>query len=239
MSPDFDPAEDEDGDAETPAQAAIVRARRPARGRWGDLAITLAAIGAVVAAILFVQRWQAGGDDSSPAVAFVQDQTSPGTFSPIKLGPSGGGAPALGKSAPGFRLVDPDGKLIQLEDFHGRTVLVNFWATWCVPCKKEIPDLIALQQEWGSAVQIIGVDYYESPDTVQQFAASFGMNYPVPLDRDGEVTGSYKLTGLPETFFLDGDGVVRDHRIGLLRGEVARCIVEGIARGDHDPGKCR
>ena len=98
---------------------------------------------------------------------------------------------------------------------------------------------MALQEGWGESVQLIGVDYYESAGAVQEFAANYSLNYPLPLDTDGRVTGSYKLTGLPETFFLDGEGVIRDHRIGQLRPEIARCIVEGIQAGNHKPEACR
>ncbi len=73
----------------------------------------------------------------------------------------------------------------------------------------------------------------------QEFVDNYSINYPTPLDGCGEVTGSYKLRGLPETFFLDEQGIIRDHRIGQLRPDVARCIVAGIQAGAHDPEDCR
>ena len=65
------------------------------------------------------------------------------------------------------------------------------------------------------------------------------MNYPLALDLDGSVTQAFKLTGLPETFFIDSAGVIRDHRIGVVQAEVARCIVAGLQRNDYAPDDCR
>jgi thiol-disulfide isomerase/thioredoxin len=222
----------EDDREESPEKPA--RRARFGRGLVQDVLVPVLAIAAVIGAIVLVQLFR--GRDSTPpaAPAFASD-----SYSPIDLGPSGGGKPKLGEPAPGFRLLDPDGRVVALEDFRGRPVLINFWATWCVPCRKEAPDLVALQAEWGESAQLIGVNYFESAAPVQEFAVNFALNYPLPLDTDGRVTGSYKLTGLPETFFLDDQGVIRDHRIGQLRPEIARCIVAGIRAGNHDPEACR
>ena len=207
--------------------------KRRTRVLWRDVLIPFVAIGAVIGASVLVQGLRAR-DSTAPASAFA-----PGSYSAIELGPAGEGSPNVGKPAPGFQLLDASGQVVRLEDFRGRPAVVNFWATWCVPCRKEIPDLVALQQEWGDTAQIVGVNYYESAEAVTRFAADFSINYPLPLDSDGRVTGSYRLTGLPETFFVDGTGVLRDHRIGLLRPEIARCIVAGIQAGSHEPKDCR
>ena len=209
-------------------------ARRPVgRDPIRDLLIPVLALGVVVVAILLIQRYLDRGADS------VRFEASSGEFAALDLGPVGEGKPQLGEPAPGFRLLDPRDQPVALADFRGRPVGVNFWATCCVPCRKEVPDLVELQTEWGTSVQVVGVNYYEGADAVQGFERDFGINYPLPLDRDGRVTGSYKLTGLPETFFLDAEGIIRDHRIGQLDPAVARCVVAGIAAGEHDPKDCR
>lgn len=224
-----------DSDALEPSEPLL---RRTEKSSWLNLAVAVLAIAIVVVAILIIQELKAGlGANPGPAISSAGGGSD--GFTPVQLGVVGKGSVAIGDKAPRFQLQDPEGNVIRLEDFRGRQVLVNFWATWCAPCRREIPDLIRLQQEWGAKAQLIGVDLQESPDVVAEFAARFGINYPLPLDRDGAVFTSYKLTGLPETFFLDADGVVRDHRIGLLRPDVAKCIVTGIERGDHEPKACR
>lgn len=205
--------------------------KRSGRNAVRDLAIPVLAIAAVVAGIVIVQLIRERNATSTPAIG--------GEYSTLDLGSTGEGAPKVGEPAPGFQLLDPGGKMIRLEDFRGRPVLINFWATWCIPCRKETPDLVALQTEWGDTAQVIGVNYSEPPDVAQEFATNFSVNYPTPLDTYGEVTGSYKLRGLPETFFLDEQGVIRDHRIGQLKPEVARCIVARIQAGGHEPEDCR
>ena len=200
---------------------------------WRDVGVLVLGIAAVAVAIMFVQ-WIRERGVSPPAT-----RAATGEYSSLNLGPAGDGAPKLGQPAPGFQLLGPEGEVVRLEQFRGRPVLINFWATWCVPCRKETPDLVGLQSEWGTTVQILGVNYYESSGAVQEFARNFSINYPLPLDSDGRVSGSYKLTGLPETFFLDAEGVIRDHRIGQVRPDVAKCVVAGIQAGNHDPRACR
>lgn len=217
----------------TEASDATPSTRRAGRDALRDLAIPVVAIAAVVTGIVFVQLLRERNAGTSTGA-------SPGgEYSSLSLGSTGDGGPKIGEQAPGFQLLDPAGKVIRLVDFRGRPVLINFWASWCVPCKKETPDLVALQDEWGDAAQILGINYYEAADTAQSFVDDYSINYPTPLDSYGEVTGSYKLRGLPETFFLDGEGVIRDHRIGQLQPDIATCIVAGIQEGNHDPKECR
>lgn len=207
--------------------------KRMQRDPLRDLVIPIAAIAAVIAAIVVIQLFRGRADGLPPVPA------ADGDFYALGLGPSGGGKPNLGEPAPEFRLLDVQGQVVRLDDFRGRPVLLNFWASWCVPCRKEMPDLVDLQAEWGDRAQVVGVNYFESADDVAKFAADFSVGFPLPLDRDGRVTGTYKLTGLPETYFLDSEGVIRDRRIGQLRPDVARCIVDSLGAGIHEPEDCR
>ena len=217
---------------------ATARRRRRPRSFARDVGVPLLAISTVLVAIFavqYVRTWRADSGNSGTTTTVVGSDG----FTPIKLGVLSGGDVGLGKPAPAFQLEDLSGRVVTLADFRGKPVVVNFWATWCVPCRKETPDLVDLQREWGASAQIVGVNYSESAETAGAFANEFSINYVIALDRTGEVTGSYKLTGLPETFFLDQQGLVRDHRIGLLRPGVARCIVSGIERGQYKPDECR
>ncbi len=197
-----------------------------------DVAVSLLSIAAVVLAIVAVQFIRDRDDGGMVGVPS-------GDYTAVKLGVVADGSTKIGSQAPLFRLPSPAGQVIRLSDLRGKIVLVNFWATWCVPCRREIPDLVNLQAEWGDRVQIVGVDLQETPADVVPFATRMQINYPLPIDFNGEVASSYKIRGLPTTFFLDGQGVIRDLRIGLLDPNVARCIVSNIERGQHVPSDCR
>ncbi len=108
--------------------------------------------------------------------------------------------------APSFTLTDIHGRTVSLSDFRGKVVILDFWATWCPPCKKEIPDFIDLQREYGArGVQIVGVGLDE-PENIREFARSHGINYPVLLGND-EVSSLYGgISGIPTTFIIDKQG---------------------------------
>ncbi|MGA9120110.1 MAG: TlpA family protein disulfide reductase [Bacteroidota bacterium] len=108
--------------------------------------------------------------------------------------------------APGFHLTDIQGKTVSLADFRGKVVILDFWATWCPPCRREIPDFIRLQSEYQSkGVQIVGIALDE-PEKVKAFALNAGMNYPVLLGND-DVSYQYGgISGIPTTFIIDRKG---------------------------------
>jgi peroxiredoxin len=111
-------------------------------------------------------------------------------------------------AAPAFTLTDLSGKPVSLADFHGKVVVLDFWATWCPPCRREIPDFIDLQKEYGpQGVQVVGIALDE-PDKVQAFARQNGMNYPVLLGSD-EISLRYGgIEGIPTTFIIDKSGKI-------------------------------
>lgn len=218
--------------------AKVPRPTRASASLIREVAITFGALAAVILAILLVQDWRDRSSQPSLTAAPLFTDMN-GNAIDVELGVTTEGKAAIGKPAVDFQLVDPDGNLVSLTDFRGAPVLVNFWATWCVPCRREVPDFVVLQEEWGDSVRIVGVDLQERADTVSQFAKDFQINYSLVLDLDGEVTRAYQLSGLPETFFLDASGIIRDHRIGRVEKEVARCIAAGILAGNHEPEDCR
>jgi len=109
-------------------------------------------------------------------------------------------------AAPGFTLVDVNGRQVSLADFTGKVVILDFWATWCPPCKREIPDFIKLQSEYGSkGVQIVGIAL-DQPEKVRSFVRDNGMNYPVLLGTE-EVSAHYGgVESIPTTFIIDKAG---------------------------------
>ncbi len=125
-------------------------------------------------------------------------------------------APAPESAAPAWQLQDLQGKSVKLSDFKGKVVLLNFWATWCPPCREEIPDLISLQKQYaGQGLVIIGISMDEGgPAGVQRFAKKYGVNYPIVMgdDKVSEAYGGIQV--LPTTFIIDRKGKVVDGLLG-------------------------
>jgi peroxiredoxin len=150
------------------------------------------------------------------------------------------------KPAPPLALKDIHGHLFNLSDYRGKVVLVNFWATWCQPCRREIPDLVNKQREYRSrGLQIIGITYPpEKISEVRRFVRKFRMNYPVAMGTKETKSLFTSTETLPMTLVIDRDGVVRDVIEGimyedefeqkvkpLLSGKLARRAVEYQKRG--------
>jgi len=136
--------------------------------------------------------------------------------------------PQEGKLAPDFVLEMLDGGEIQLSDLRGKAVVINFWATWCKPCRKEIPQLIDAYNAYrDQGLVILGVNLQESKSIVRPFVEDFGMNFPIPLDRTGSVADRYRLLGLPTTYFVDRQGVVRSVFTGPFVEKAQGTSVQG------------
>jgi peroxiredoxin len=132
---------------------------------------------------------------------------------------AGGTAPGqlIGRTAPDFALQTLDGKTVKLSDFRGKAVLLNFWATYCGPCKIEMPWFVELQQEYGpQGFQIVGVAMDDaSNEDIAKFVKEMGVNYTILLGKES-VGDSYGGVGvLPTTFFIDRDGKITAREFGL------------------------
>ncbi len=118
-------------------------------------------------------------------------------------------------NAPDFGLSDLDDNLHRLSDYRGRVVIINFWATWCPPCRAEMP---SMQRAWeqleAEGVVMLGIDVGEDEDTVFQFTANYPVDFPLLLDRDSAVIDQWPVRGLPTTFVVDPGGKIRYQAIG-------------------------
>ncbi len=123
----------------------------------------------------------------------------------------------VGELAPDFTLVDLEGNQVTLSDFRGKTVFLNFWATWCPPCRAEMPEMEAVYQEYkDKGVVVIGVDIMEAESEVRQFVEQGGYSWTFVLDTSGEVAGNYEIAAIPTSFFIDREGVIQVVNIGAM-----------------------
>ena len=129
-------------------------------------------------------------------------------------------AAKVGEPAPDFTLQTPDGDMLSLSDLRGRPVLVNFWATWCPPCKIEMPDMEDVYQKYqDQGFTIVAVDQQESPAAVQAFFDEMGLTFQPVIDSTGEIFNVYRVVALPTSYFIDSDGIIRFQRRGMMTRE--------------------
>ena len=176
--------------------------------------LTVAAI-VVVLGGLFIQRELTGAEGETD------------------IGLLDGASVAVGKPAPDFLLETEDGN-IRLSDYRGKTVIVNFWASWCGPCRFEMPEFQALYEERlpDDDFTIIAIDFTASDtrEAALDFASEIGLTFPIAFDTpNSDVAADYGVRGLPATFFVDGEGIVRAMNLGPVFGDL---LPEGVAAAD-------
>jgi peroxiredoxin len=127
----------------------------------------------------------------------------------------------IGNEAPDFTLNTVKGESASLKDLRGKTVILNFGATWCGPCQYELPFLQSVYFERADkGVAVLGIDIKESRELVQDFVASQGLTYDVLLDQDALVARKFCLTGpIPITFFINSDGIIKARKIGAFQSQ--------------------
>ncbi len=126
----------------------------------------------------------------------------------------------VGNLAPDFQLQNLDGQAVSLSDFRGKPVLVNFWASWCPPCRSEMPYIQEIYEEWSDkGLVILAVDIGESPSTVENFMQSYNLTFPALLDINQAVALEYNIRGIPTTFLIDKDGIIQDKMIGAFQNK--------------------
>ncbi len=181
---------------------------------------------AAVAAIIGVIWWiESRGDDDVSPTGFeygVRDIDSRFVPDGFEVGTD------AGQVAPDFELEQLGGDVSRLTDFRGSPVVLNFWATWCRPCREEIPQLVAeYAKHKDDGLLVIGLNLQEGRDLISPFAEERGIDYPILIDRDGDVGDAYRLLGLPTTYFIDANGVIVSIFRGPLEDKVEDTNVQG------------
>ena len=182
--------------------------RRPPVRRTGPVSVWIAITVLAVATGYYVLQTRGSVEAASPAPSLPPSATS--------------------GNAPAFTLPDLTGRSVSLADFKGKVVVLDFWATWCPPCRKEIPDFISIQNEYGSkGVQVVGIALDELPK-VRAFVQSNGMNYPVLMGNDA-ITAQYGgIEGIPTTFIIDRNGKIVERFEGFRPRETFVAAIKSL-----------
>lgn len=161
-----------------------------------------AGVGAGAAAPEVPRTAESGTGNIEATERQSSDEFRPDEFRPDEFRP--------GQQAPTFELSDLAGGLVGLQSYRGKVVLVNFWATWCVPCVAEMPSLERLAKRFESSGRFVllgvNVDSADSNDAVKQFVKTYGITFPIVRDPELEVARKFGVTGFPESFFMDTQG---------------------------------
>ena len=188
---------------------------------WKPLVLILV-IGIMAADVFFDQR------------AIAQSQTEAAVQSDLDL-PVG---TKVGELAPNFTGTSLDGETIRLSDLRGKTVLINVFASWCGPCRLEMPHLVEAADQFGDQeVVFVGINLQENPEAVEAFRDEFNVQFPLVLNEDGSLTNNlYTPIGLPTSWFIDQDGVVRYVFAGAMTREVLQNVLDDVITGrEPDP----
>lgn len=130
-------------------------------------------------------------------------------------------APLIGHPAPSFRLETPDGTPLALDDLAGRPIVLNFWASWCLPCRAEMPELQRLHERLSATgLVVLGVNQGETLPTITGYRQEVSVDFPTLVDARLSVSRQYGVNSLPTTFFIDRQGVIRDIFIGPMTDAV-------------------
>jgi len=182
-------------------QSTWRRVRALAKGTWARNIVGLLVLGTIVGTLVAIDR------------ALTDDST----------GPLDNRHPELGEPAPLFALKDSDGGLRRLDEYRGKTVWINFWATTCGPCRRELPEIQRLADQVGSEhLVVLEVNQREGAGRAESYWKEIGLHLPILLDTDGDVSQQYRLQGLPYNFFVDAQGVLRAFKPGFLSPDEMR-----------------
>ena len=200
--------------------------RRVWRGVWRSLVFPLLVVAVIATAIW----WLEYRDDGSSA----GDTRYGPVAMPAALATEGLSVEAKeGALAPDFLLETLGGEELRFSDLRGSPVVVNLWATWCSPCRKEMPQLVEAYARYrDDGLEVVALNVQESASIIQPFVDDFGIDFTVALDKNGRVSDAYRILGLPVTYFIDREGVITDVFQGPFVERLRGTQVQGAIEQD-------
>jgi peroxiredoxin len=197
-----------------------VEERPQNRREWGgplrSIVLPLLVVATIVGVLIYIDRRGDGAvDDAGYGVVALPEDRNPTGRNP---------STDIGRTPPDFLLQQLDGGALRFSDLRGQPVLVNFWASWCTPCRQEMPHIVrAYDERHDDGLVVVAVDLQENDDAIRDFAEEFGMEFPVVIDRTGEVADAWRIggpvEGIPSSYFIDADGVVQSRVFGPMDEE--------------------
>jgi peroxiredoxin len=141
-------------------------------------------------------------------------------------------AARLGAPAPDFTLQNADGNAVRLSELKGKPVLINFWATWCTPCREEMPAMQEVYDQYrDQGLVILAIDMEEDLRTVRRWIEQGGFTFTFLLDSEGEQVKRYNVTAAPTSYFVDRGGVIKDLKLGALSRTEMQAKVQQLVGG--------
>ena len=183
------------------------------------LSITIIVLLLAIAAVNFIGPSFAEEESAQPA--------SGGAAAPSLLS-----ALAEGEAAPDFELTSLEGEAVRLSDYRGKKVILNFWATWCPPCKAEMPHMQKFYEaNKDNGIEVLAVNLTsidKGEESVQAFVEEFGLTFPIPMDRDGELGPQYQAVTIPTTYIIDTEGIIQKKVVGPMDKAMMQKLTSSI-----------
>lgn len=189
--------------------------RSSGRLTFGRRTLIILGVGIPVLAFLAVLAWASFISDGAPGGIAVNESVAE--------------VRQERKAAPNFRLELPGGGTLSIEGLRGRVVMLDFWASWCQPCRDEAPVLAQVYREYrGRDVEFVGINLWDSPGDAELFLQEQGHEYPNGIDAEGKIAISYGVRGIPEKFFITSDGLVARKFTGPMNPDLLRRILDAL-----------
>ncbi len=198
--------------------------RREWSGALRSLILPLLLVATIVGGLYYMEQGRGSGGraaDGTGVVALPANKNATGRSPSTEVG----------RAAPDFVLATPDGATLRLSDLQGKPLLVNFWASWCTPCRQEMPEIVRAYDARSGAFTVVAVDLQENAGQVRDFADEFGMTFPIVIDTNGGVGEAWHIggpvEGIPSSYFLDAAGIVQARVYGPM---TAGMLAENLAK---------